>query len=266
MKTALTIAGSDSGGGAGIQADLKTFEAHGLFGMSVITSVTAQNTLGIRGVWDVSLKAIHEQIEAVFDDLPVHVIKLGMLSNIGIVSTVADLLEGRAEGIPIVLDPVIVATSGDRLLAEAAIEVLISRLLPLATITTPNVKEAEVLSGRTIGSHEDAWLSAEAIVEAGASNVLITSVDAERALTDEKKTVDLLLMENERLQFTGDRIRSQHTHGTGCTLSSAIAANLGLGLELEEAIERAKNYVYNAILNAPGIGNGHGPLRHAIIG
>ena len=259
MKTALTIAGSDSGGGAGIQADLKTFEAHRVFGLTVITSITAQNTVGVQGVWDLSPKVIGEQLRSVFDDFPVDAIKIGMLSNVDIISVVAKTLEERAEGIPLVLDPVMVATSGDRLLKEDAVDKLISRLLPLATLITPNVKEAEVLAKGSIRSIEEAWQSGERMRELGGANVLITGGDIEG-----KKSIDLLMMGSKRSILEGERVESRHTHGTGCTLSSAIAANLALGIELEEAVIRAKNYVYHAIVHAPQLGKGHGPLRHEL--
>ena len=258
MKTALTIAGSDSSGGAGIQADLKTFEAHGLFGMSVITSVTAQNTLGVRGVWDIPPEAVREQIRAVFEDLPVHGVKIGMLSNLGIISAVADMLERYGEDLPIVLDPVMIATSGDRLLAEDAVEGLKERLLPLATIVTPNVKEAEAITGRPVTLQNGIEDHARLIYDMGAQGVLITGGDN----ANDDEITDLLFDGNEAVWLTSRRIVTRHTHGTGCTLSSAIAAGLVMGSEVEEAVKQAREYVYRAIVEAPGLGNGHGPLRH----
>ena len=259
-RTALTIAGSDSGGGAGIQADLKTFEAHGLFGMSVITSITAQNTRGVTGVWDLPPEAVRAQLEALFDDLPVDVIKIGMLSNNDITEVVADVLEGYSQDIPIILDPVMVATSGDRLLSEDTYNSMTSRLFPLATLVTPNIREAEVLWGHEIRGEEEMAEGGKAMCRFGSKGVLITGGDGD----DEEEVIDLFFNGEEIFSFKGERIKSRDTHGTGCTLSSAIAANLALGAGIVEAIERAREYVRQGIIAAPGLGNGHGPLRHRI--
>ncbi len=261
MKTALTIAGSDSGGGAGIQADLKTFEAHRVFGMSAITSITAQNTLGVRGVWDLPPEAVKGQLEAIFDDFPVDGIKIGMLSNAGIVDAVADILEERGEGIPTVLDPVMVSTSGDRLLAEEAIRGMISRLFPLATIITPNIREAEVLAGRNVTGRENLEEIARTLYALGPKAVLLTGGDDPN---EEDEVVDFFYDGERVLLFKGERIRTRHTHGTGCTLSSAIAARLAGGADLEESVREAGNYVRQGLRHAPGFGKGHGPLRHGV--
>ncbi|MCB0713976.1 MAG: bifunctional hydroxymethylpyrimidine kinase/phosphomethylpyrimidine kinase [Ignavibacteriae bacterium] len=259
MKTVLTIAGSDSGGGAGIQADLKTFEAHGLFGMSVITSVTAQNTLGVQGVWDIPPQGVEAQLAAIFDDLPVDAIKIGMLSNNEIAVVVGDFLESRAHSLPIVLDPVMVATSGDRLLTEEAVETMISRLFPLATLVTPNIREAEVLSKVSLESGDMVEKWCETIYQYGPKGVLITDGDG----GDEAEVTDTFYNGKEFLEFRGERIVSAQTHGTGCTLSSAIAANLARGVELVQGIRLAREYVRRGIQLAPGLGRGHGPLRHS---
>ncbi|MGE3801286.1 MAG: bifunctional hydroxymethylpyrimidine kinase/phosphomethylpyrimidine kinase [Candidatus Kapaibacterium sp.] len=259
MKTVLTIAGSDSGGGAGIQADLKTFEAHGLFGMSVITSVTAQNTLGVQGVWDIPPEGVEGQLTAIFDDLPVDAIKIGMLSNHGIATVVVDFLESRANSLPIVLDPVMVATSGDRLLTEETVETMISRLFPLATLVTPNIREAEVLAKVLPDSASSVEEWCETIYQYGSKGVLITGGDG----SDEAEVTDTYYDGKEFLTLRGERIVSKQTHGTGCTLSSAIAANLALGVEVVEGIRLAREYVRRGIQLAPGLGKGHGPLRHS---
>lgn len=263
MYTALTIAGSDSGGGAGIQADLKTFEAHGVFGTSAITSVTAQNTLGVSGVWDLPPEAVLAQIAAVLDDFPVAAIKIGMLSNAPISMAVADILAERAGEIPIVLDPVMVATSGDRLLRDDAVRVLTERLLPLATLLTPNVAEAEVLCGFRPDDRVQMEEAARHLLQLGAQSVLVKGGDRKEYDAEGKRlAVDLLYDGGESMFFTEEFVESRNTHGTGCTLSSAIAANLAVGRTLRDAVERAKQYVTRGIRYAPGLGGGNGPLLH----
>ena len=252
--TLLTIAGSDSGGGAGIQADLKTFQAHGAYGLSVITSVTAQNTRGVDGVWDVPAEGVAAQLHAVLSDFPIDAIKIGMLSNAAIVRSVASILSEKRLDCPIVLDPVMVSSTGARLLQADAIDDLRRLLLPLSTLITPNRMEAELL-GVTNGSD-------------GAVAVLVTGGDepiAEEG-SDTMRCVDVLLWRGERTEMRGDYIRTRHTHGTGCTLSAAIAANLASGMEMAAAIDRAREYVRRAILAAPDIGSGHGPLGHWLEG
>lgn len=263
MRVALTIAGSDSGGGAGIQADLKTFHAHGVFGTSTITSVTAQNTRGVTGVWDLPPEAVRAQFRAVVEDFDVAAIKIGMLSGVAIVETVADLLEELAEGIPVVLDPVIAASSGDRLLRDNALRVLTDRLLPLATVVTPNAAETEALCGYPVPDRRAVENAAQRIHSFGAANVLVTGGDR-REYDPEGKPIsaDLLFDGDSFRVFAAEFVESRNTHGTGCTLSSAIAANLANGIDLQESIGNAKNYVTEAIRNAPGLGKGHGPLKH----
>lgn len=279
MRVVITIAGSDSGGGAGIQADLKTFEAHGVFGTTAITSITAQNTVGVRAVHDLPLEIIRAQLDAVFDDFPVAAIKIGMLSNRGIIRLVSDFLRERASGIPVVLDPVMVATSGDRLLVEDAVESIRRELAPLATLVTPNAGEATILAGIDINSMDDMREAARRIAETGCGAVLIKGghlagrfAHADKNTAEkiaEKKSdegslhaIDLLYDGSEDIILEAPYIDTPHTHGTGCTLSSAIAANLANGLSLAQAVMEAKGYVHGAIANAPGLGKGHGPLLH----
>lgn len=265
MNVVLTIAGSDSGGGAGIQADLKTFEAHGVFGTSAITSVTVQNTRGVRGVHDVPPDVVRQQVLAVLDDFDVSAIKIGMLSNADVISAVAEVLRGRAANVPVVLDPVMVATSGDRLLNEDALEALVGKLLPLATVLTPNVAEAEVLSGFRAESREDIRRAAQAILSYGPEYVLLKGGDREEYDEEGKRiALDLVLNSEEERWLPGEFVESSSTHGTGCTLSSAIAAGLACGADVFDAIESAKNYVTEAIRSAPGLGTGHGPLLHRV--
>ena len=219
MNVVLTIAGSDSGGGAGIQADLKTFEAHGVFGTSALTSITAQNTQGVRGVHDVPAHVVGEQIHAVLDDFPVQGIKIGMLSNMQVIEVVTEVLKDRASTIPIVLDPVMVATSGDRLLQSDALEMLVGRLLPLATVLTPNVAEAEVLCGFKPEGQEGMCRAAKAIFEHGSGSVLVKGGDREEWAEDgQQVALDLFYDGEEYHPLAGEFIESTNTHGTGCTL------------------------------------------------
>jgi hydroxymethylpyrimidine/phosphomethylpyrimidine kinase len=262
MNVALTIAGSDSGGGAGIQADLKTFEAHGVFGTAAITSVTAQNTTGVRGVYDLSPEAVVDQINAVLDDFAVAAIKIGMLSNEEIVRAVARTLRDRAGQVPIILDPVMVSTSGHRLLRPGAVDALVSELFPLAVLVTPNVAEASLLTGIVVEDAASMDAAACAVAALGAASVLVKGGD----LQEEGASTDILLTGGEIIRLAAPRIESTSTHGTGCTLSSAIAANLARGRSLVAAVEKGKEYVTEAIRRAPGLGAGAGPLRHGIEG
>jgi hydroxymethylpyrimidine/phosphomethylpyrimidine kinase len=265
MKPVLTIAGSDSGGGAGIQADLKTFEAHGVFGLTAITCITAQNTVGVRDIVELPTSIIQSQLEAVFNDFDVAAVKIGMLGSAAIISLVADFLRDRAASIPIVLDPVMVATSGDRLLREDALELLKRELIPLATLITPNIPEGEILSGMSIESPR-AMIDAMPVLQAlGAQAVLLKGGHMAARFEDIEmpQSIDLLMSDDALSSFFGPYIETRHTHGTGCTLSSAIASNLANGLRLEQAVAAAKEYVYSAILHAPELGKGNGPLRHA---
>lgn len=255
---ALTIAGSDSSGGAGIQADLKTFSALGVYGASVITALTAQNTLGVQGIHDVPPDFVAQQMESVFSDLAVKAVKIGMLSVPATIDAVADGL-ARFSG-PVVLDPVMVAASGDTLLTEAAIATLKTRLLPRADLLTPNLPEAARLLGLAIARDEAGMEEqGKALLDMGARAVLMKGGHGEGP-----EAVDLLILPDETIRFAAPRIPSRNSHGTGCTLSSAIAAGLARGLTLREAVSAAKAYVHGAILNADrlSIGKGHGPTHH----
>ena len=258
----LTIAGSDSGGGAGIQADLKTFAALGGYGMSVITSVTAQNTLGICGIHDIPPDFVARQMDAVLSDIGADAVKIGMLSSPEIIDVVADrLTHHRVRNI--VLDPVMVATSGDRLCPDAAVQALRERLFPLAEIITPNMPEAEMLLGIPIHSDDDLERAAQLLLEHGPAGVLLKGGHGKGERSDDgfaHRTPD-------GTQFhwiPGKRIATKNTHGTGCTLSSAIAAYLGLGRKRLDAVRAAKHYVIQAIEAgaAYSLGKGNGPVHH----
>jgi hydroxymethylpyrimidine/phosphomethylpyrimidine kinase len=256
MPTALTIAGSDPGGGAGIQADLKTFAAHGVYGLSAVTAVTAQNTVGVRAVETVSPTIVTAQIEAVNDDFDIDAVKTGMLATSAVVAAVCDALTTMA-AVPLVVDPVMVSTSGHRLLADDAVDLIRTRLLPLARVATPNREEAEALTGTPIRSRDDAILAARRLRALGADAVVITGGDVGGA-----DAVDLFDDGTTVREVRGPRIDSRHTHGSGCTFASAITAALAGGTALAEAINAAKQYVERAIRSAPGLGHGHGPLGH----
>lgn len=258
-RTALTIAGSDSGGGAGIQADLKTFSALGVYGMSVITALTAQNTKAVTGIFPVTPDFIAAQIDAVFADIEVHAVKLGMLGGPEVIRTVAERLRHwRPRWI--VLDPVMVAKSGDKLLPDEAVEALRTELLPLASIITPNLPEAAVLLGEApVGEGRQMPAVAARLQGLGVANVLLKGGHLE-----DGDSADVLLHGGELLWQRGRRIATKNTHGTGCTLSAAIAAGLASGLALPEAVGRAKAYITGAIAAADrlAIGHGHGPVHH----
>ena len=256
MHTALTIAGSDSGGGAGIQADLKTFAAHRVFGTCAITAVTAQNTLGVTMWRAVASDLVTAQIEAVAGDLGVDAVKVGMLANAAIVEAVAAAI-AELDLPHVVVDPVMIAKGGDRLLEEEAVAAIRAELLPLAHVVTPNVPEAEVLSGRTIRSVDDMRTAGERILGLGPRVVLVNGGHLEGP-----ESIDVVCTAHEVFELRGPRIDTRHTHGTGCTLSSAIAANLALGLDDRSALSRARDYLDGAIRHAPGLGRGHGPLGH----
>ncbi|HVZ52184.1 MAG TPA: bifunctional hydroxymethylpyrimidine kinase/phosphomethylpyrimidine kinase [Pseudolabrys sp.] len=256
---AVTIAGSDSGGGAGIQADLKTFAALGVYGASVITALTAQNTQGVSAIHDVPAEFITAEIDAVFSDLAVNAVKIGMLSQTAAIETVADGLS-RHRARNIVLDPVMIATSGDRLLAADAVEALRTKLIPRALVVTPNLPEAAALTGASPARDErDMEAQAREILSLGARHVLIKGGHG----TGEE-SVDLLIGQGDVLRLSAPRIATRNTHGTGCTLSSAIAAGLAKDLPLIEAVQQAKAYVTAAIAAADAlqVGHGHGPLNH----
>lgn len=254
MRTALTIAGSDSGGGAGIQADLKTFAVHGVFGTSAITAITAQNTRGVTAVEPLSPQIVAAQIEAVLSDIGADVIKIGMLATSSIAATVAAMLDAD-RNIPVVLDPVMVAKGGARLLDDDTVAVLKRDLIPLAAIVTANVPEAEVLTGLRLRSPDDLARAARVIVALGARAALVKGGHLEGDTSE-----DVLVVGSLERRFSTPRLNTPHTHGTGCTLAAAIAANLARGDAMERAVERAKSYVSWAIAHAPGLGSGHGPL------
>jgi hydroxymethylpyrimidine/phosphomethylpyrimidine kinase len=256
MHTALTIAGSDSGGGAGIQADLKTFAANGVYGTSALTAVTAQNTLGVTAWVALEADMVIAQIEAVAADIGADAVKTGMLATAAIVEAVAATI--RSLELPqLVVDPVMVAKGGDRLLEDAAIDAMRTELLPLAHVVTPNIHEAEVLAGIDVRSLQDMKEAAKRILALGPRVVLVKG-----GHLDGPESIDVACSDAEILEIRGKRIATQHTHGTGCTMASAIAANLAKGVKDMDAIRAARTYVEGAILNAPGLGRGHGPLSH----
>ena len=254
--TAMTIAGSDSGGGAGIQADLKTFAALGVYGTSAITAITAQNTLGVTAIHEVPTDVIASQIQAILSDIGADAVKTGMLSSPAIIQTVAQ--EVQRHGVTrLVVDPVMVAKGGDRLLRGDAVEALRTRLLPLATVVTPNTPEAEVLAGLAIHTPDDAREAARRIIAMGAASVVIKGGHLSGS-----DALDTFYDGRQFREFSAPRIDTSNTHGTGCTFASAIAAGLAKGLALEEAMAQAKTYVTEAIRANLEVGTGHGPLHH----
>lgn len=258
IPIALTIAGSDSGGGAGIQADLKTFHQFGVFGTSVITAVTAQNTTGVWAMAEIAPHLVQEQIRAVAEDLPPAATKTGMLPT-------ADIAEAAAAGIRehdlpnLVVDPVMVATSGDRLIDASAVRTIVEHLLPLATLVTPNVPEAAWLTGHTIADADAMAGAGRALLETGAAAALVKG-----GHLSGPETVDILVTGTDTVSFRHPRLDSRHTHGTGCTLSAAVAAGLARGNTLTDAVRDALDFVHRAIDSAPGLGAGHGPLNHFV--
>ena len=256
MRTALTIAGSDSSAGAGIQADLKTFAAHGVYGTSVITAITAQNTLGVIEAEPLSADLVTAQIEAVMSDIGAHAAKTGMLANAAIVEAVAAAIDDLE--IPlVVVDPVMVAKSGHRLLDDDALGAIKSELLTRAFVVTPNVPEAEALAQRPIHTEEDLREAARRILDLGSRTVIIKGGHFPSA-----DIIDLLYDGHRFTEFRAERVESTSTHGTGCTFAAALVAQLAMGRSLEDAIPLAQQYVAGAIRNAPGLGKGHGPLGH----
>ncbi len=256
MQVALTIAGSDSGGGAGVQADLKTFFRFGVFGASALTLVTAQNTLGVQRLELLPPELVYAQIQSVAEDLPVHAAKTGALGDAAIVEAVAEAV-ARFRIAPLVVDPVMVAKGGDPLLAPGAVQALKTRLFPLATLITPNRLEAEALLQRPIRTLREAEEAAQDLLDLGPRAVLLKGGHLEG-----EEAVDLLATPEGVLAFRAPRVPTRHTHGTGCTLSAAIAALLALGKPLEGAVGEAKAYLTRALETAPGLGHGHGPLNH----
>jgi hydroxymethylpyrimidine/phosphomethylpyrimidine kinase len=253
----LIIAGSDSGGGAGLQADLKTVTALGGYAATAVTAVTVQNTLGVTGVLPVPADMVMAQARAVLDDIGADALKTGMLGDIAMVETVAAILDSAA-GIPAVVDPVMTAKGGAALLATDAMDAVRRLMVPRARLLTPNVPEAEALTGLGIASLEDQRRAGEALLALGAQAVLMKG-----GHLDGERVTDLLLTPEGETLFESARLETRHTHGTGCTLASACAAGLAQGLTLEAAVARAWAYVQEAIARAPGLGQGHGPLDHA---
>jgi hydroxymethylpyrimidine/phosphomethylpyrimidine kinase len=255
---ALTIATSDSGGGAGIQADLKTFAALGVFGTSVIVALTAQNTKEVRSIFPIDTDFIKDQIDVIFEDFDINAVKIGMLYNENIIDVVSNkLTEYKAHNI--VIDPVMISKSGAKLLKNDAIEAFKERLLPLADLLTPNIPEAEELSGIKINNVNDMQQSAKALKNLGCKNVLLKGGHMQGEMI-----VDILYYKNEFFYFDNRKIATKNTHGTGCTYSSAIAAHLAKNLELTKSVRKAHDYVYNAIKFADqmNVGKGFGPLNH----
>lgn len=255
MKTVLTIAGSDSSGGAGIQADIKTITAHKLYAMSAVTALTAQNTTGVYGVLEATPEFLEKQLDCIFTDIFPDAVKIGMVSGIPLIETIAAALEKyRARNV--VLDPVMVSTSGSRLMAEDACEALMTRLLPLADVVTPNIPEAQVLSGQPVRTPEDMVRAAARIAGGCTGAVLI------KGGHDLNTANDLLYAQGEARWLYGERIQNENTHGTGCTLSSAIACNLAQGYGMADSVRLAKEYISGALKAGLDLGRGSGPLDH----
>ena len=256
MKTALTVAGSDCSGGAGIQADIKTMTMNGVFAMSAITALTAQNTTGVRAIQEATPEFLRDQIDAVFEDIRPDAVKIGMVSSAELIKVIAERLDYyKAENI--VVDPVMVATSGSELMKTDAVSVLTGKLLPLATLVTPNIPEAEVLSEQTVHTKEDMERLAKMIGDTYGCAVLLKGG---HSINDAN---DLLYANGNFKWFYGKRIDNPNTHGTGCTLSSAIASNLAKGYDLETSVQRAKDYISGALSDMLDLGQGSGPMNHA---
>ena len=258
IKTSLTIAGSDCSGGAGIQADLKTMLANGVYGMSAITALTAQNTMGVTAISEVTPEFLGQQIDAIFTDIFPDAVKTGMISNEKLIEVIAEKLEFYGAK-NIVVDPVMIATSGARLISESSVSVLKERLLPIAMVVTPNIPEAEVLAGMKIAKKADMEKAAGCINETYGCSVLLKGG---HSINDAN---DLLYQNGEMMWFEGVRIDNPNTHGTGCTLSSAIASNLAKGYDLKPAVKLAKEYISNALADMLDLGNGSGPLNHGFM-
>ena len=253
----LIIAGSDSGGGAGIQADIKSSSALGAFATTAITALTAQNTLGVHGVMPVPVEFIDQQIKAVLSDIGADCIKTGMLHDASVIETVINVLDRDAGDIPIVVDPVMVAKGGAALLQKEAVSILKSRLLPRAMLLTPNIPEAEALVGRKIQGQNDMEALAQALFDLGPNAVLLKGGHMDGAVVR-----DVLVTEKQIRSYENLRITTRHTHGTGCTLASSIAAGIANGLPIEAAVEQAEWFLHKAIETAPKLGGGHGPINH----
>jgi len=260
LKKVLTIAGSDSGGGAGIQADLKTMTVHQVYGASVITAVTAQNTLGVQGVKTLSVQAVISQLDSVLRDIEFSALKTGMLANSQIIEQIAAKI--KEYSLPnLVVDPVMVATSGDLLLREEAVETYKEKLFPLAEIITPNLYEAKVLAGVETEENNDPQVLAEKLITYGSSWVLIKGGHTTKKRSA-KKAVDLLYDGSQFIEFEAEHIPTNNTHGTGCTLSAAVASNLARGMDMEKAVGQAKKFITGAIKNNFPVGQGNSPVNH----
>ena len=255
----MTIAGSDSGGGAGIQCDIKTISSLGGYETTAITAITAQNTVGVRNILNIPINMIEEQIKAIIDDIGTDAIKIGMLSNEKIIHCVAKIISIFNKKIPIVLDPVMVAKGGASLLDESAHSAMITKILPLATLLTPNAPEASVLSGIKVVDVDSQQVAGETLLKKGARAVLVKGGHISGS-----NITDLLVTKNGVFRFESKRILTQHTHGTGCTLASGIATGLAQGMDLYRAVSRARSYLSAAITTAPGFGSGHGPINHTV--
>ncbi len=254
----LTIAGSDSSGGAGIQADIKTFQELHVYGMSIITAITAQNTMGVQYVYPLPKEAINEQLNAIFKDIRLHAIKIGMLYSAEIVELVARKLVEFVDSVPIVLDPVRIAKGGQELLSRDALRSLCDQLAPLTTVFTPNIPEAEEILNRRIETREAMLDAGKELLLCGAKSILLKGGHFE----EENTVIDLFIEKNQMKWLENRRIKTNHTHGTGCTLASAITAELAKGTEVTEAVEKANRMIHSAIKNSFSIGHGHGPVNH----
>lgn len=256
IAKALTIAGSDSGGGAGIQADLKTFQELDAYGMSIITAVTAQNTLGVHGVYPIPLNGIVEQIDAIGKDMGTNALKTGMLFSSEIIEAVSERIH-HYQWDNVVIDPVMIAKGGAKLLQDEAVNALIDTLIPLSTVVTPNIPEAEIITDRKIKTMDDRKRAAQDIVRMGATSVVMKGGHG-----SEDDVVDLFFDGETFVEMTSPRIDTRHTHGTGCTFSAAITAELAKGVEIKQAVLTAKDFTRAAIETELGIGEGHGPTNH----
>ncbi|MEM8635148.1 MAG: bifunctional hydroxymethylpyrimidine kinase/phosphomethylpyrimidine kinase [Pseudomonadota bacterium] len=254
----LIIAGSDSGGAAGIQADIKAVTALGGFAMTAVTAITAQDTTGVHGVWPTPVEAVIQQASVCMSDIGVDIIKTGLIAGSDLVEAIAELLAEQAPEVPRVVDPVMVATSGDRLVYASTTDVLASLLVRGATLVTPNAPEAEILAGKPVEDINGQRRAAEALLEFGAKAALVKG-----GHVDTNPIVDVLQTQHGEWLFESPRIDTTSTHGTGCTLASSITTELGFGHEMHEAVQRATSYLAGAIRNAPGFGAGHGPVYHA---
>ena len=258
MKTALSIAGSDCSGGAGIQADIKTMTMHGVYAMSAVTALTAQNTTGVRAIQESTPEFLKQQIDAVFEDIYPDAVKIGMAASGALIDVIAERLRFY-NARNVVVDPVMVASSGSSLIKQEAVRTLVQKLLPLAAVVTPNIPEAQVLSGLSIRTGEDMIRAAKAI---GDSHHCAVLLKGGHSINDAN---DLLYAKGELIWFAGKRIDNPNTHGTGCTLSSAIASNLARGFTLEESVRRAKDYISGALAAMLDLGKGAGPMNHAFL-